>query len=47
MAGNLTIGLMGAQGDCCQHPDRRRVGASGKICFSSDIENANYKVVKK
>jgi len=22
-------------------------GASGKICFSSDIENANYKVVKK
>ena len=35
------------KGTADQHPDRCRVGASGKICFSSDIENANYKVVKK
>ena len=48
IAGNLPIGLAGAPGGLPTHtPTRVGVGASGTICFSSDIENAIYKVTKK
>jgi streptogramin lyase len=48
IAGNLPIGLVGAPGGLPTNiPTGVGVGASGTIYFSSDIENAIYKVVKK
>jgi streptogramin lyase len=48
IAGNLPIGLAGAPGGLPTNiPTGVGVGASGTIYFSSDIENAIYKVVKK
>ncbi|MGY8636339.1 hypothetical protein RAD15_28100 [Bradyrhizobium sp. 14AA] len=48
IAANLPIGLMGAPGGLPTHiPTGVAVGASGVIYFSSDIENAIYKVVRK
>jgi hypothetical protein len=48
IAGNLPIGLMAAPGGLPTNiPTGVGVGASGTIYFSSDIENAIYKVVKK
>jgi hypothetical protein len=48
IAGNLPIGLAAAPGDLPTNiPTGVGVGASGVIYFSSDVENAIYKVVKK
>lgn len=48
IAANLPIGLMGAPRGLPTHiPTGVAVGATGVIYFSSDIENAIYKVVKK
>jgi DNA-binding beta-propeller fold protein YncE len=48
IAGNLPIGLAGAPGGLPTNmPTGIGVGASGTIYFSSDIENAIYKAVKK
>ena len=48
IAGNLPIGLVGAPGGLPTNiPTGVGVGASGTIYFSSNIENAIYKVVKK
>jgi sugar lactone lactonase YvrE len=48
IAGNLPIGLVGAPGGLPTNiPTGVGVGATGTIYFSSDIENAIYKVVKK
>ncbi|MBH5370110.1 SMP-30/gluconolactonase/LRE family protein [Bradyrhizobium glycinis] len=48
IAANLPIGLTGAPGGFPTHiPTGVAVGASGAIYFSSDIENAIYKAVKK
>jgi len=48
IAGNLPIGLVGAPGGLPTNiPTGVGVGASGTIYFSSDIENAIYKVTKK
>ena len=48
IAGNLPIGLAGAPGGLPSNiPTGVGIGASGAIYFSSDIENAIYKVVKK
>ena len=48
IAGNLPIGLAGAPGGLPTNiPTGVGVGATGVIYFSSDIENAIYKVVKK
>ncbi|MBR0818816.1 SMP-30/gluconolactonase/LRE family protein [Bradyrhizobium liaoningense] len=48
IAANLPIGLMGAPGGLPSNiPTGVAIGASGIIYFSSDIENAIYKVVKK
>jgi sugar lactone lactonase YvrE len=48
IAGNLPIGLAGAPGGLPTHtPTGVGVGASGTFYFSSDIENAIYKVTKK
>jgi sugar lactone lactonase YvrE len=48
VAGNLPIGLAGAPGGLPTNiPTGIGVGASGTIYFSSDIENAIYKVVRK
>ncbi|MEY9181559.1 sugar lactone lactonase YvrE [Bradyrhizobium sp. USDA 326] len=45
---NLPIGLTGAPGGLPTHiPTGVAVGATGVIYFSSDLENAIYKVVKK
>jgi outer membrane protein assembly factor BamB len=48
IAGNLPIGLAGAPGGLPTNiPTGIGVGAAGTIYFSSDIENAIYKMVKK
>ena len=48
IAGNLPIGLAGAPGGLPSNiPTGVGVGASGTIYFSSDIENAIYKITKK
>jgi sugar lactone lactonase YvrE len=48
IAGNLPIGLPAAPGGLPTNiPTGVGVGASGVIYFSSDVENAIYKVVKK
>ncbi|MDX3969039.1 MAG: hypothetical protein QHD01_20910 [Bradyrhizobium sp.] len=48
IAANLPIGLTGAPGGLPTHvPTGVAVGATGVIYFSSDVENAIYKVVKK
>jgi DNA-binding beta-propeller fold protein YncE len=48
IAGNLPIGLAAAPGGLPSNiPTGVGVGASGTIYFSSDIENAIYKVTKK
>ncbi|MCK1391419.1 hypothetical protein [Bradyrhizobium sp. 1] len=48
IAANLPIGLVGAPGGLPTHiPTGIAIGASGVVYFSSDIENAIYKVVKK
>jgi sugar lactone lactonase YvrE len=48
IAGNLPIGLAGAPGGLPSNiPTGVGVGATGTIYFSSDIENAIYKAVKK
>lgn len=48
IAANLPIGLSGAPGGLPTHiPTGVAVGESGTIYFSSDIENAIYKVTKK
>jgi hypothetical protein len=48
IAGNLPIGLIGAPGGLPTYiPTGVGVGAPGTIYFSSDIENAIYKVTKK
>ena len=48
IAGNLPIGLAGAPGGLPTNiPTGVGVGATGTIYFSSDIENAIYKVTKK
>ena len=48
IAGNLPIGLAAAPGGLPTNiPTGVGVGASGVIYFSSDVENAIYKVVKK
>ena len=48
IAGNLPIGLKGAPGGLPTNiPTGVGVGASGTIYFSSDIENAIYKIAKK
>jgi len=48
IVGNLPIGLPGAPGGLPTNmPTGVGVGASGTIYFSSDIENAIYKVTKK
>ena len=48
IAGNLPIGLAAAPGGLPTNiPTGVGIGASGVIYFSSDLENAIYKVVKK
>ena len=48
IAGNLPIGLAGAPGGLPTNiPTGAGVGATGTIYFSSNIENAIYKVTKK
>ncbi|OPY99618.1 hypothetical protein A5906_28485 [Bradyrhizobium sacchari] len=48
IAANLPIGLTGAPGGLPTHiPTGVAIGATGVIYFSSDVENAIYKVVKK
>ncbi|WP_024337303.1 SMP-30/gluconolactonase/LRE family protein [Bradyrhizobium japonicum] len=48
IAANLPIGLTGAPGGLPTHiPTGVAVGATGAIYFSSDVENAIYKAVKK
>jgi len=48
IAANLPIGLPGAPGTLPTNiPTGVGVGASGTIYFSSDIENAIYKITKK
>ncbi|WP_439364763.1 hypothetical protein ACNJYD_35810 [Bradyrhizobium sp. DASA03005] len=48
IAANLPIGLTGAPGGLPTHvPTGVAVGVTGTIYFSSDVENAIYKVVKK
>jgi glucose/arabinose dehydrogenase len=48
IAGNLPIGLPAAPGGLPSNiPTGVGVGATGVIYFSSDIENAIYKVVRK
>ena len=48
IAGNLPIGLAGAPGGLPTNiPTGVGIGASGVIYFSSDIENAIYKVTRK
>ncbi|MDA9532787.1 hypothetical protein [Bradyrhizobium sp. CCBAU 25338] len=48
IAANLPIGLTGAPGGLPTHiPTGVAVGATGVVYFSSDVENAIYKVVKK
>lgn len=48
IAANLPIGLTGAPGGLPTHiPTGVAVGATGVIYFSSDLEIAIYKVVKK
>ncbi|MBC9878387.1 hypothetical protein G8O24_13645 [Bradyrhizobium sp. INPA01-394B] len=48
IAANLPIGLVGAPGGLPTNiPTGVAIGATGTIYFSSDIENAIYKVVKK
>jgi len=48
IAANLPIGLMGAPGGLPTNiPTGVAIGASDVIYFSSDIENAIYKVAKK
>lgn len=48
IAANLPIGLVGAPGGLPTHiPTGVAVGATGVIYFSSDVENAIYRVVKK
>lgn len=48
IAANLPIGLIGAPGGLPTHiPTGVATGAAGVIYFSSDIENAIYKVAKK
>ena len=48
IAGNLPIGLPAAPGGLPSNiPTGVGVGATGVIYFSSDLENAIYKVVKK
>ena len=48
IAANLPIGLAGAPGGLPTNiPTGVGVGASGTIYFSSDVENAIYKVTKK
>ncbi|MDH2351559.1 hypothetical protein QCM80_12885 [Bradyrhizobium sp. SSUT112] len=48
IAANLPIGLTGAPGGLPTHiPTGVAVGASGVIYFSSDLENAIYKMTKK
>jgi sugar lactone lactonase YvrE len=48
IAGNLPIGLAGAPGGLPTHiPTGVGVGGSGTIYFSSDLENAIYKITKK
>src|SRR5712671_4315948 len=48
IAGNLPIGLAGAPGGLPTNiPTGVGVGASGTIYFSSDVENAIYKITKK
>jgi hypothetical protein len=48
IAGNLPIGLPAVPGGLPTNiPTGVGVGASGTIYFSSDIENAIYKVAKK
>ncbi|MCP3403398.1 hypothetical protein [Bradyrhizobium sp. CCGB20] len=48
IAANLPIGLTGAPGGLPSNiPTGVAIGASGVIYFSSDIENAIYKVVRK
>jgi streptogramin lyase len=48
IAANLPIGLIGAPNGLPTHiPTGVGVGASGTIYFSSDVENAIYKVTRK
>jgi streptogramin lyase len=48
IAGNLPIGLPAAPGGLPTNiPTGVGVGATGVIYFSSDVENAIYKVMKK
>jgi len=48
IAANLPIGLVGAPGGLPTHvPTGVAIGSAGVIYFSSDIENAIYKAVKK
>ena len=48
IAGNLPIGLAGAPGGLPTNiPTGVGVGASGLIYFSSDLENAIYKVTEE
>jgi sugar lactone lactonase YvrE len=48
IAGNLPIGLVGAPGGLPTNiPTGVGVGATGTIYFSSDIENAIYKITRK
>jgi len=48
IAGNLPIGLPAAPGGLPTNiPTGVGIGATGTIYFSSDIENAIYKVVRK
>ena len=48
IAGDLPIGLAGAPGGLPTNiPTGVGVGATGVIYFSSDLENAIYKVTKK
>ena len=48
IAGNLPIGLPAAPGGLPSNiPTGVGVGATGVIYFSSDIENAIYKITKK
>jgi sugar lactone lactonase YvrE len=48
IAGNLPIGLVGAPGGFPSNiPTGVGIGASGTIYFSSDLENAIYKISKK
>jgi streptogramin lyase len=48
IAANLPIGLIGAPGGLPTHiPTGVAIGATGVIYFSSDVENAIYKVTRK